>query len=86
LRNQYKPHLSLIDLIELNEDSDSEIEKILAEEYPYCNKSDPNQLYDFVSNLPPCLKDKGEFTGIRFGPGKLTGSIDATSLDCVPHQ
>ena len=47
---------------------------------------DPNHPYDFVKNLPPCLKDKGDFTSIRLGLGKVTGSIDATSLDYMPHQ
>jgi hypothetical protein len=86
LRNRSKPHLSSIDPIEVNEVSDPEIENFLAEEDPDCHKSDPNQPYDFVNNLPPCLKDKGEFTGIRLGPGNVTGSIDATSLDCTLHQ
>jgi hypothetical protein len=86
LRNRSKPHLSLIDLIEVNEVSDPEIEIFLTEEDPYCHKSDPNQPYNFVNNLPPCLKDKGEFTGIRLGQGHITGSIDTTRLDYTLHQ
>jgi hypothetical protein len=86
LRNRVKPHLSSIDPIEVNEVSDSEIEDFLTLEDPDCHKSDPAQPYDFVNNLPPCLKDKGEFTGIRIGQGHVTGSIDTTSLDCMLHQ
>jgi hypothetical protein len=42
--------------IVVSEASDSEIERFLADEYPYseglCNKPP----YDFVKNLPPCLR------------------------------
>jgi hypothetical protein len=86
LRNRCKPHLISIDLIDINEDSGPKIEKFLAEEDPYCHKSDPNQPYDFVNNIPLCLKDKSEFVGIILGLGKVTGSIDATRLDYMPHQ
>ena len=86
LRNQSKPHLSSIDLIEINEVSDPEIENFLTEEDPDCHKSDPNQPYKFVNNLPQCLKDKGEFIGIRLGPRNVTSSIDAASLECTLHQ
>jgi hypothetical protein len=78
--------LSSTDLIKINEVSDLEIENFLAEEDPDCHKLDPNQPYDFVNNLPQCLKDKGEFIGIRLGPRNVTGSIDATSLECTLHQ
>jgi hypothetical protein len=78
--------LSSIEPIEVNEVSDPEIENFLVEEDPDCHKMDPNQPYDFANNIPPCLKDKGEFTGIRIGLGNTTGSIDATSFDCMLHQ
>jgi hypothetical protein len=76
----------LIDLIKVNEVSYTEIVFFLAEEDPDCHKSDPNQPYEFVNNLPPCLKDNGEFNGIRLGQGHVTGGIDTTSLDCMLHQ
>jgi hypothetical protein len=69
LRNRSKPHLSSIDTIEINEESDPKIEDFLAEEDPDCHKSDPNQPYDYVNNLPLCLKDSKGFTGIKLGQG-----------------
>ena len=86
LRNRTKPHLSSIGPIEVNEVSDPKIKDFLAEEDSDCQRSDPAQLYDFVNNLPLCLKDKGEFNSIRFGPGNITSSIDVASLDYTLHQ
>jgi hypothetical protein len=43
-------------LIVLSEDSDSDIERFLAEEYPYSHGLCSKEPYDYVSNLPPCLK------------------------------
>ena len=37
----------------LSEDSDSNIERFLASEYPYSQGLCPEPSYDFVSNLPP---------------------------------
>jgi hypothetical protein len=42
--------------IVLSEDSDSEIERFLTEEYPYSHGLCSVKPYDYVSNLPPCLK------------------------------
>jgi hypothetical protein len=51
--------------IVLSEDSDSEVERFLASEFPYskglCNKPS----YDFVSNLPPCLQNDPYYPGIK---------------------
>jgi hypothetical protein len=76
LRNRSKPHVSSIDSIEIHEDSDSEIERFLAEEDPDCPKPDPNQPFDYVNNLPPCLEGSKGFTGINLGQGPTTGSVD----------
>jgi hypothetical protein len=70
LCNRSKPHVSSIDLIEIHEDSDSEIERFLAEEDPNCPKPDPNQPFDYVNNLPPWLKDSKGFTGIKLIRGQ----------------
>jgi hypothetical protein len=78
--------LRSIDPIEVNEVLDPEIENFVTEEDLDCHKLDPNHPYDFVNNLPPCLKDKGKFTGIRLGQGNVTGSIDTTLLDYTLHQ
>jgi hypothetical protein len=58
----------------------------MAEEDPDCQRFDPAHLYDFVNNLPSCLKSKDGFTGIRLGQGHTTGSIDTTRIDCTLHQ
>jgi hypothetical protein len=63
-RNKSKPPVKL-EPIAVSEDSDSEVERFLTEEYPYseglCNKPP----YDFVKNLPPCLRDNPDFPGIK---------------------
>jgi hypothetical protein len=55
--------------IVLSEDSDSEIERFLTEEYPYSHGLCSVEPYDYVSNLPPCLKDDPNFPGIKFDSG-----------------
>jgi hypothetical protein len=47
--------------IMVSEDSDSSIERFLAEE-GFCGDEPP---YDFVDNLPPCLWDNPDFPGIK---------------------
>ena len=59
--------MSSIESIEVHENFDSEIEKIMAEEDPNFSKSDPHQTFNYVNNLPPCLKDNKEFIGIKLG-------------------
>jgi hypothetical protein len=60
-----KPRADTINTIEVSEDSDSEIEKFLAEEDPVSFGLYPDRPYDYVNNLPPCLKDNPEFPGIQ---------------------
>jgi hypothetical protein len=72
LHNRSKPHVSSIDSIKIHEDSDSEIEIFLAQEDPNCSK--PDQPFDYVNNLPPCLKDIKEFKGIKLGQRPTVGS------------
>jgi hypothetical protein len=55
--------------IVLSEDSDSEIERFLTEEYPYSHSLYFVEPYDYVSNLPPCFKDDPNFLGIKFDSG-----------------
>jgi hypothetical protein len=54
-----------IESIKIHEDSDYAIEKFLQQEDPNC--SQPNQPFDYVNKLPPCLKDIKEFAGINLG-------------------
>jgi hypothetical protein len=55
-RNKPKPPVNP-DPIVLSEDSDSEVERFLASEYPYSEGLCAKPSYDFVSNLPPCLQN-----------------------------
>jgi hypothetical protein len=63
-RNKPKPPVKLEPIV-VSEDSDSEVECFLSDEYPYseglCNKHP----YDFVKNLPPCLWDNPDFPSIE---------------------
>jgi hypothetical protein len=47
--------------IMVSEDSDSSIERFLAEE-GFCGDEPP---HDFVENLPPCLRDNPDYPGIK---------------------
>jgi len=71
LCNISKPHVSSI---EIHEDSDSEIERFLAQEALLCCK--PYQPFNYVNNLPPCLKDSKGFTGINLGQRPIVDSSD----------
>jgi hypothetical protein len=51
--------------IMVNEDSDLEVERFLANEYPYSEGLCDKPSYDFVKNLPPCLRDDPNFLGIE---------------------
>jgi hypothetical protein len=51
--------------IVVSEDSDSDIERFLAEEYPYSEGLCSKPPHDFIKNLPPCLRDNPDFPGIE---------------------
>jgi hypothetical protein len=55
-------------------------------EDPDCQIFGPIEPYDFVTNLPPCLKGKEGFSGIGLGQGKITCKVDTTMSDCTLHQ
>jgi hypothetical protein len=52
-------------MIEVNESLDSEIEKFLPEQDPVSFGLYPDRPYNFVDNLPPCLRDNPEFPGVQ---------------------
>jgi hypothetical protein len=54
----------LISPIKVNEVSNSEIEDFLALEDSDYQRFDPAEPYDFVTNLPPCLRGKEGFSRI----------------------
>jgi hypothetical protein len=63
-RNKPKPPIKLEPIV-VSEDSDSEVERFLTEEYPYSEGLCGKPPYDFVKNLPPCLRDNPDFPGIE---------------------
>jgi hypothetical protein len=65
LRNISKAHGSSIKSIEVHENFDSEIEKFLVEKDLNFSKPDPSQTFNYVNNLPPCLKENKAFTRIK---------------------
>jgi hypothetical protein len=63
-RNKPKPPAKPEPIV-VSEDSDSDIERFLAEELPYSEGLCGNPPYDFVKNLPPCLRDNPDFPGLE---------------------
>jgi hypothetical protein len=59
-RNKPKPPAKT-EPVMISEDSDSSIERFLAEE-GFCDEENP---CDFVDNLPPCLKGNPDYPGIK---------------------
>jgi hypothetical protein len=60
--------------IMVSKDSDSEVERFLANEYPYSEGLCGKPAHDFVKNLPPCLRDDPNFLGIELPRGTLSDS------------
>jgi hypothetical protein len=79
-----KPRADTINTIEVSEDSNSKIDKFLAEEDPMSFGLYPDRPYDYVNNLPPCLNDKTEFPGIRVCD-KSTIHMEDSSTHNVVH-
>jgi hypothetical protein len=65
IRNKTNPCEETISMIEMSERSDSEIDKFLVEEDHVSFGLYPDRPYDYVNNLPPCVKDNPEFLGIQ---------------------
>jgi hypothetical protein len=59
-RNKSKPPVKT-EPITIGDDSDSSIERFLAQE----GFGDDEPPYDFVDNLPPCLRDNPDYPGIK---------------------
>jgi hypothetical protein len=72
-RNKPKPSIEQKP-IDLSEDSDPDIECFLASEYPYSQGLCSEPPYDFVSNLPPCLKNNPSYPGIKL-PNETLGNV-----------
>jgi hypothetical protein len=76
-RNKPKPSVDQNPIV-LSEDSDSDIERFLASEYPYSQGLCSEPPYDFVSNLPPCLKNNPSYPGIKL-PNETLGDLNKPS-------
>jgi hypothetical protein len=76
-RNKPKPTTEQKPII-LSEDSDSDIERFLASEYPCSQGLCPEPPYDFVSNLPPCLRNNPSYPGIQL-PNENLGNVTKPS-------
>jgi hypothetical protein len=76
-RNKPKPSVEQKPIV-LSEDSDSDIERFLASEYPYSQGLCSEPPYDFVSNLPPCLKNNPSYPGIKL-PNETLGNVTKPS-------
>jgi hypothetical protein len=70
----------------LSEDSDSEIERFLTEEYPYSHGLCSVKPYDYVTNLPPCLRDDPNFPGIKLDSGTAGKLRDSSPVITRPDQ
>jgi hypothetical protein len=81
-RNKPKPPTKSEPIV-VSENSDSDIERFLAEEYPYCEGLCGKPPYDFVKNLPPCLRDNPDFPGIEPPHGTLRESSKSPSVQPV---
>jgi hypothetical protein len=77
-RNKPKPSVDQKPIV-LSEDSDSDVERFLASEYPYSHGLCSEPPYDFVSNLPPCLKNNPSYPGIKL-PNETLGDLNKPSL------
>jgi hypothetical protein len=84
-RNKPKPPVEPNPIV-LSEDSDSEVERLLASEYPYSQGLCVEPSYDFVSNLPPCLKDDPNYPGIEFPRETLAHSPKPSPALSKPTQ
>ena len=77
LWNKTRAHVSSIKVIEVHESSDSEIKNFLEEEDPTYHKLNTSQAYDFVGNIPPCLKHNKGFSGLKLSQNPIVdnGSV-----------
>jgi hypothetical protein len=62
----------------LSEDFNSKIKRFLTEEYPYSHGLCSVKPYDYVTNLPPCLRDDPNFPRIKLDR-EPTGQIRISS-------
>jgi hypothetical protein len=61
LRNKSNSHASSIKMIEIHESSNSKIDRFLTEDDPLSFQPHLHGPYNFLDNLPPCLKHNVDF-------------------------
>jgi hypothetical protein len=84
-RNKPKPSDEQKPIV-LSEDSDSDIERLLASEYSYSHGLCSETPYDFVSNLPPCLKKNPSYPGIKLPNETLSDMNKPSTVVSKPEQ
>jgi hypothetical protein len=84
-RNKPKPSVESKPIV-LSEDSDSDIERFLASKYPYSQGLCPKPPYDFVMNLPPCLRNDPSYPGIKLPNETLSHMIKPSPSLSNPSQ
>jgi hypothetical protein len=84
-RNKPKPSAESKPII-LSEDSDSDVERFLASEYPYSQGLCPEPPYDFVTNLPPCLRNDPSYPGIKLPNETLSNMSKPSPALSKPGQ
>jgi hypothetical protein len=84
-RNKPKPSAESNPIV-LSEDSDSDVERFLASEYPYSQGLCPEPPYDFVSNLPPCLRNNPSYPGITLPNETLSNMSKPSPALSKPMQ
>jgi hypothetical protein len=84
-RNKPKPSTESKPII-LSEDSDSDVEHFLASEYPYSQCLCPEPPYDFVTNIPPCLRNDPSYPGIKFPSETLSNMAKPLPVLSKPTQ
>ena len=84
-RNKPKQNIDQKPIV-LSEDSDSQIERFLAEEYTYFHGLCSVEPYDYMSNLPPCLKNDPNFIGINLDSGTPGNLKEPSPIVTRPNQ
>jgi hypothetical protein len=72
--------------IVLSEDSDSEVERFLASEYPYSQGLCLEPPFDFMTNLPPYLKNDPRYLGIKLPHETLDHLAKPSPALSIPTQ
>ena len=67
-------------------DSDSDVEFFLASEYPYSQGLCPEPPYDFMSNLPPYLRNNPSYPGITLPNETLSNMSKPSPALSKPMQ